>query len=99
MHWLEALDTELFRFFNLRLINPGFDVVMPFVSGNVFFYPLLLLAGVLLGWKGGARGRVFLVMALLVLGIGDGLICRNLKHAFERPRPFVVIPDVHRLSF
>jgi len=96
MYWLEALDVELFRFFNLRLINPVFDVMMPFVSGNVFFFPALVLAGLLLIWKGGARAGVFLIMALLVLGIGDGLICRNLKHTFERPRPFVVLPDVHR---
>ena len=96
MQWLLTLDTELFRFFNLRLINPVFDVLMPFISGNVFFLPLVVALAGLLIWKGGARALVFLVMLALVLGIGDGLICRNLKHAIERPRPFVVIPDVHR---
>ena len=96
MHSLQILDTELFRFFNLRLVNPVFDVLMPFVSGNVCFYPLLLLVGILLIWKGGARGMVFLIMAILVLAIGDGLICRNLKHAIGRPRPFVVVPDARQ---
>jgi hypothetical protein len=57
MHWLQPLDAELFRFINLRLINPVFDVVMPLASGNTFFRPLLLLvAVVLLVWKGRARG-------------------------------------------
>ena len=45
MDWLQTLDIELFRFINLRLINPVFDVVMPFASGNALFRPLLVLAG------------------------------------------------------
>lgn len=96
MLWLQNVDTELFRFFNLRLINPIFDVAMPFVSGNAFFYPLLVVFGIFLLWKGGARGVVFLFMMLFVLAVGDGLICRNLKRAIDRPRPFLVIPDVHQ---
>jgi hypothetical protein len=52
MDWLQALDVELFRLVNLRLVNPVFDVVMPFVSGNFLFPPLLLGAAILLVWKG-----------------------------------------------
>ena len=65
MDWLQTLDTELFRFFNLTLINPVFDVVMPLASRNAFFPPLLIAAGVLLLIKGGARGRVCLLMLAL----------------------------------
>jgi membrane-associated phospholipid phosphatase len=96
MDWLQTLDAELFRFINLRLINPVCDVVMPFASGNALFRPLLLLAGILLLWKGRARGRVCLLMLVLILPLGDGLICNNIKHALGRPRPFVVMPEVHR---
>jgi membrane-associated phospholipid phosphatase len=96
MDWLQTLDTELFRFINLRWINPVFDVVMPFVSGNALFAPLLLLAAILLIWKGRARGVVCLLMLALILPLGDGLICNTLKHAIGRPRPFVTMADVHR---
>jgi 4-amino-4-deoxy-L-arabinose transferase-like glycosyltransferase/membrane-associated phospholipid phosphatase len=96
MDRLQTLDTELFRFINLRLINPVFDAVMPFVSGNVFFRPLLLLAGILLIWKGRVRGVVCALMLVLLLPLGDGLIYNTIKHAVGRPRPFVVMPDVHR---
>jgi len=96
MDWLQTLDTELFRFINLRLINPVCDVVMPFVSGNVFFRPLLLLAGILLIRKGRARGVVCLLMLVVLLPLGDGLIYNTVKHAVGRPRPFMVMPDVHR---
>jgi membrane-associated phospholipid phosphatase len=78
------------------LINPVFDVVMPFASGNALFRPLLLLAGILVIWKGRARGVVCVLMLALILPLGDGLICNTIKHAVARPRPFVVMPDVHR---
>jgi len=96
MDWLQSLDAELFRFINLRLINPVCDVLMPFVSGNALFRPLLLLTGIVLIWKGRKRGLLCVLMLALILPLGDGLICNNIKHAVGRPRPFVVIPEVHR---
>jgi len=96
MDWLQTLDGDLFRLINLRLINPVCDVVMPFASGNTLFRPLVLLAGLLLIWKGRARGVLCLLMLALILPMGDGLICNTIKHAVRRPRPFMVLPDVHR---
>jgi membrane-associated phospholipid phosphatase len=96
MHWLQTLDAELFRFLNLELINPVCDVVMPFASGNALFRPLVLLAGILLIWKGRARGLLCVLMLVLILPLGDGLICNTLKHAVARPRPFVTLSEVHR---
>ena len=48
MHWLQALDTSLFRLVNQSLSNPLFDRVMPWFSGNRFFFPLVLVAGIFL---------------------------------------------------
>src|SRR5665811_2052985 len=96
MDWLQTLDGDLFRLINLRLINPVCDVVMPFASGNVLFRPLLLLAGLLLIWKGRARGVLCLLMLALIIPLGDGLIYNTIKHAVRRPRPFMVLPEVHR---
>lgn len=97
MHWLYTLDVELFRFINLTLMNPVFDRVMPFLSGNSLFVPALLAGAILLAWKGGARGRLCLLMLILVAAVGDGFICNTLKHAVGRERPFLVLPDVHCL--
>ncbi|MGA2658497.1 MAG: glycosyltransferase family 39 protein [Verrucomicrobiota bacterium] len=96
MHWLQTLDIDLFRVANLRLANPVFDAAMPFLSGNRYFLRLLVVVGVLLLWKGRVRGTVCLVMAIAVLAIGDGFICRTIKHAVGRPRPFLVLAGVHR---
>ena len=96
MRWLQTLDIELFRLVNLKLANPVFDAVMPFLSGNRFFLPLLALVAALVLWKGRARGTVCLVMAVTVLAFGDGFVCRNIKHGLGRPRPFLALSGVRR---
>lgn len=68
---------------------------MPFFSGNRFFPPLVLLISIFLIWKGGARGRICVLMLILVVALGDPLVCNTIKHAIHRPRPFLTLPDVH----
>ena len=97
MHWLQTLDVDLFRFINLKLVNPVFDVLMPWLSGNGCFIPAVVILAVLLIWKGGVRGLICVLVASLVVLIGDGLIINMLKHAIARDRPFLVIEDTHRL--
>lgn len=96
MHWLQTLDLGLFRFVNLTLANPVFDVVMPLASGNALFAPALLLAGGLLIWKGRARGALCVLMLALIVPLGDGFVCNPLKHAVQRPRPDTALADVRR---
>lgn len=101
MFWLQNLDVGLFRFINQSLMNPLLDQVMPFLSGNEVSYPLFFglaaIAAVVLASKGGARGRIFLLMLALTIAITDGVICNTLKHAVARPRPFLTLADVHCL--
>lgn len=86
----------MLRFINGTLSNPFFDVLMPFASGNKFFFPVLGLVGMLLLWKGGKRGWICALMAALILAPGDSLICNTIKHAVARPRPFVTFPDLNQ---
>ena len=97
MHALQSLDIAVFRSINGNMVNPFLDVLMPIASGNVFFYPILIVAAVVLIWKGGVRGVVCLAVLGLVLAIGDGWICREIKEAVGRERPFLVLPDVRCL--
>jgi undecaprenyl-diphosphatase len=96
MEWLLNLDVDLFRFINGTLSNPFFDRLMPFVSGNVFFIPALVVLGALLVWKGRERGLVCVLMLGIIVGTCDGVTCRIIKRAVGRPRPFNVLPDVNR---
>lgn len=96
MQSLQTLDLAIFRFINGKLANPVFDQVMPLLSGNAFFYPILFLTGLLLIWKGGRRGLVCVLLLALILPLGDGWICRVIKRTVERPRPYVVLTEVRQ---
>jgi len=96
VHWLHTTDVGVFRFINETLSNPVFDSVMPFASGNKFFFPVLAIVGMLLLWKGGKRGWLCAMMAALILWPGDSYICNTIKHAIARPRPFVALADVRQ---
>lgn len=97
MDWLRSLDTSIFRFFNERLTHPFFDAIMPFFSGNAFFFPALFLVALLLLWKGGRRGRLYLLMLLLAVAGGDALVISLIKRSVGRLRPFMDIPTTHLL--
>jgi membrane-associated phospholipid phosphatase len=94
-HWLQNLDAGLFHWVNPTLSNPVFDVLMPFVSGNRFFVPAVVLICALMICKGGARGRVCVLLFLLAIGLTDGVVCNSLKHLIGRPRPFLTLADIH----
>ena len=93
MHWLQALDTSLFLFVNRSLANPVFDWLMPLLSNNAFFVPVLLLLVVGLLWQGNARLRLCVLLLVVILPLGDSFICNTIKHAVARPRPFVTLPE------
>lgn len=100
MQRLQNVDTGLFRFINQTLSNRFFDAVMPCASGqNVgfIFFPLVLLGAIWLVWKGGARGRLCVLMLALILWPGDSFICATIKKAVARPRPFFDLPDARVL--
>src|SRR5215471_4305800 len=97
MHWFQTLDTELFRLINSGLSNGFCDAVMPWLSGNSLFVPALVIVGLAVLWKGRLRGVLCVLMLALIVSTGDGLICNTLKHALNRPRPFLELADVHCL--
>jgi 4-amino-4-deoxy-L-arabinose transferase-like glycosyltransferase/membrane-associated phospholipid phosphatase len=96
MQWLQSLDSDLFRFINHTLVNPFFDDVMPFASGNDFFHPAVVILGILLIWKGGVKGFLCVVMLAMIVPVGDALV-GQMKNAVGRDRPFLALHDVHLL--
>jgi len=97
MHWLETLDAALLRFINQTLSNPFFDWLMPVLSGNRAFIPVVAVAVMALLWKGGARARIAVLILVPTLLLGDHLICNTIKHLVARPRPFFDLPGLHVL--
>jgi 4-amino-4-deoxy-L-arabinose transferase-like glycosyltransferase/membrane-associated phospholipid phosphatase len=93
--WLQSGDDALFRFVNHTLSNRVFDALMPWASDTPGFVPVVILALVLLIWKGGARGRLCAAMLVLALCVGDWVIANAIKHGVARLRPFHRFPDAH----
>src|ERR1041385_4150545 len=94
MDWLLKFDVDVFRLINEAGSNPAFDKIMPFVSGNAFFYPALVILSLLLIWKGRSRGIICILMLALSVGLCDGWICRMLKEIAARPRPSLRLSGV-----
>jgi len=97
MFWAQSADVALFRFINQRLANPFLDWCMPFFSGNRLFVPLVLCVSILLIARGGSRGRLFVPLLFVILGLGDTFVINNLKHSLARPRPYLSVAGTHEL--
>lgn len=96
MDSFSGLDHAVFRFVNEGWVNPILDWLMPFLSGNDFFRPGIALLAAWLLWKGGRRGRCFVLVIVLTLALGEtgtGM----LKRAVARPRPFLTHPETRVL--
>lgn len=70
------------------------DGAMRFLSGNAFFAPALGLLALALLWRGGRRGRIFVVILATAAGLANALVADPLKRGIRRPRPYAVLPDV-----
>lgn len=94
MDWLRTADIDLFRLINRDLAHPWLDGWMRFLSSNPYFAPACVGLGLLLLWRGGARGIVFLLVLGITVGLSNELIVEPLKTWVSRSRPFACLPDV-----
>src|SRR5256884_9480757 len=92
MSWLHSLDVAIFRFINETLSNPLFDRCMLFFSGNSLFVPFLIVVSAVLVWIAGVRGRLWLIMVVLVVCLGRFVIVDTIKHNVVRLLTFNNIP-------
>ena len=81
------LDQQLFFFLNADRGLPWLDKLWAVFSSLDFWFPLLVLAGLLVAWRGGFRARAMLACLLLSIGIMEGGIINPLKKMIGRQRP------------
>jgi undecaprenyl-diphosphatase len=92
---IQSWDTSLFHWINNSWRNEFFDWLMPTVSRFQNFQYILLVLVILLLWKGGVKGRIFVAAALVLLAITDRGNSDVVKHLFVRPRPYDTLVDIH----
>ena len=98
-HFADAvggIDRAAFVLINGGLRHVVLDVVMPFVSEKWNFVVPATLVAVYLLVKGGQRGRVVVVCAVLVVICADAS-ATVLRNHFQRPRPCQALQGVQLL--
>ena len=88
-----ALDQQLFFWLNADSGRTWLDTLWAVFSSLHFWLPLLIVAGVLLAWRGGFRARAMLACLLLSIGIMEGGIINPLKKTISRQRPYYVLSE------
>ena len=92
---LPEVDTLIFFFINRDFQNRLFDVIMPFITNNVFLLTIPFIAW--LCYKDRKKACLALILGLASFALADW-ISHFLKHVFERPRPCNILEGVHLLA-
>lgn len=93
-----ALDQQLFFFLNADRGMPWLDKAWAVLSSLDFWMPGLILAGILVAWRGGFRARSMLACLLLSIGIMEGGIINPLKKTIGRQRPVDSLADMRYIK-
>lgn len=73
------------------------DTLMAVGTDSGFWAPFLIFGGIVLAIFGGFRGRAFLLVTGLAIGVTDGLVVSEIKKLAGRPRPFEMIEGVRTI--
>ena len=92
MDQLVAIDHSLFAFLNGIAYCPMLDKIMPAITRQENWYPLLGGVWVALLIWGGRRGRMAAIMLVIAVALSDQLSSRVLKPLVGRVRPCNALP-------
>ncbi len=91
---MNAWDLSLLHQINTVWSHPVLDWLMPALSAIEAWLPLIILAVLLIAWRGGKRARIMLLCAGIAIALGDGVISNTLKTTIGRVRPRDARADV-----
>ncbi len=92
------MDQKLLFLINREWTCPALDRVMVVMSSAALWVVPLVLACVAAFLRGGFKGRVFVVLALVAFGISDGVVGRTVKRSVGRFRPHQTEAGVRMLD-
>ena len=91
LSFIQAVDTALFRFFNITLGNPFTDWLMPFVTNGEHWVIAVALWVLFLWYKEGRRGLAVTAGIVVVFALCDQASAHWIKPWIERVRPCHVV--------
>src|ERR1700746_424722 len=93
-----GMDKTLLLFINREWTNPFLDWLMATFTSFDVWMPILLVAVVLLLWRGNFQARGFVIVTLLTIGFTDGVFTQSMKKLVDRPRPSQALAGVREVS-
>ena len=84
---LVELDQQVFLIINHKLINPVFDVVMPFMRNSTNWIALYVLILIFVFYKLKQKAFIWLFFAILTIVLTDQISSHIIKPWIARPRP------------
>ena len=81
------MDKTLLLFINREWTNPFMDRLMATFTSFDVWMPLLILAGLILLWRGNFRVRSFLLVTLLTIAFTDGVFTQFMKKLDQSTSP------------
>ena len=93
--FLQQIDTSLFFLINRDGQNVFFDFLMPVISNVKNSYIPLGLLWIYLFVKKGTKYRIVAITIIALIAASDRISSDLLKPAFNRPRPYHQLSNVH----
>ncbi len=91
---LYSIDLAVFYFFNHTISNKAFTGFFSLITNvNNWYITYAVLLGILF-FNEGKRGKIAVILAILLVVVSDQLGFRILKEYFQRPRPCMALTDV-----
>lgn len=92
------MDKTLLLFINREWTSPFMDRLMASFSSFDVWMPILLLAVLVLLWRGNFQVRSFIVVTLLTIAFTDGVFTQFMKKLVNRPRPSQALAEVREVT-
>jgi undecaprenyl-diphosphatase len=92
------MDKTLLLFINREWTNPLLDWLMATLTNFDVWLPILVVATLMMLWKGNFRVRSFVIATLVTIAFTDGIFTQLAKKMIDRPRPAQSLAEVREVS-
>jgi undecaprenyl-diphosphatase len=92
------MEQTLVYLINREWTGPELDRAMALLSSWSAWWPFLVLGILLIAWRGGFRGRSYLICCGLCIFFVDAVTVNTLKKSVGRPRPHMVLEGMREVD-